>query len=226
MTSRKLKLLIIPFFSTLLILSGTAQAKIVCWTNKDGVRECGNAVPPEYAQKERTTFNKQGRVTEVQERAKTKEELAADEVKRAEEEAKKAEEARLAAEEERRKQEQANYDRVLLATYLSVEDIKHLRDRQLSSIDATITITRDGIGKLQAKMDENKKKAADFERKGKPVPEELQQEIDSLQQQIDDKNAFIATKEQEKVELNKKYEAQITRFRELKGEKAASQQQQ
>ncbi len=30
---------------------GTAQAgKIKCWTNSDGVRECGNIVPQEYTQ--------------------------------------------------------------------------------------------------------------------------------------------------------------------------------
>ena len=28
-----------------------ASAGIKCWTNDDGVRECGNTVPPKYAQK-------------------------------------------------------------------------------------------------------------------------------------------------------------------------------
>ena len=34
----------------LLALPPMAGAGIKCWTNNDGVRECGNAVPPEYAQ--------------------------------------------------------------------------------------------------------------------------------------------------------------------------------
>ena len=48
-----------------LLLSGAlatpfANAGIKCWTNKDGVRECGNAVPPEYAQQGHTVKDKQG----------------------------------------------------------------------------------------------------------------------------------------------------------------------
>ena len=47
-----------------------------CWTNNEGVRECGNVVPPEYAQQKTRTINERGITTEVKERAKTKEELA------------------------------------------------------------------------------------------------------------------------------------------------------
>ena len=47
-----------------------AMAGFVCWTNNDGVKECGNSVPPEYAQKETRKRDSQGRVTEIKERAK------------------------------------------------------------------------------------------------------------------------------------------------------------
>ena len=53
-------------------------AGIKCWTNKEGYKECGNAVPPEYAQQGHTELNKQGLVVDQQERAKTPEELAAE----------------------------------------------------------------------------------------------------------------------------------------------------
>ena len=35
-------------------------ARIKCWTNNEGVRECGNAVPPEYAQKGHKEVSKSG----------------------------------------------------------------------------------------------------------------------------------------------------------------------
>ena len=47
-----------------------AARKIKCWTNKEGFRECGYTVPPEYAQKGHQEIGKFGTVEEV-ERAKT-----------------------------------------------------------------------------------------------------------------------------------------------------------
>ncbi len=187
-------------FSTLLLFSAGAQAKIVCWTNSDGIRECGNAVPPEYAQKQRQTINEQGRTIETRERAKSAEEITADR-------------ARLA--EEKRKE---IYDRVLLSTYLTEDDINRSRNSKLDAINATIGNAQGNIEKLQEKLDEEKKKAAGYERKGKELPERLQHDIASLQSQIEDKNRFIASKEEEKVKLNEKFDAEVARFRELKAD--------
>ncbi len=196
---------------TLLLFSVPVHARIVCWTNSDGIRECGNAVPPEYAQKERQTFNEQGRTVDTQERAKSKEELAAERVRLAEEE-------RKAAEAEALKRAKQNYDRVLLATYLSEDDINRSRNSKLEAINASIGVTQGNIEKLQLKLDEEKKKAAGYERKGKELPERMQQDITSLQEQIEDKNRYITSKEEEKTKLNAKFDAEIERFRELKGD--------
>ena len=43
--------------ATLFLLTAPVQAAIKCWTNKDGVRECGNVVPPEYSQESHTTIS-------------------------------------------------------------------------------------------------------------------------------------------------------------------------
>lgn len=213
MNKRDLQQLLMLTLTTTVLFCGTAQAagasKIICWTNSDGVRECGNAVPPEYAQKETRTLDKQGMTTDIRERARTAEELAADRARQAEEE-------RLIAEEEQRIQAQESYDRVLLATYLSEEDIIRSRDRQSGSINATIDVTQIAIDKLQKKLSEEKKKAANYERAGKALPERVQQDIDALQQQIDSKSSFIQSKELEKKALHEKYDADMIRFRELK----------
>jgi hypothetical protein len=194
-----------------LLLSSSAYAKIVCWTNSDNIRECGNAVPPEYAQKKTETLNERGMTTEVKERAKTTEEIAA-------EKARIAEEQRLIDEEEQRIKEQQNYDRVLLSSYLTEEDIIRSRDRQTSSIDATIEVTNITIDKLNEKLTAEKKKAANYERAGKALPERLQQDIGSLQGQIDAKKHFIETKQAEKQKLREKFQAELIRFRELKAD--------
>lgn len=194
-----------------LLLSSSAYAKIVCWTNSDNIRECGNAVPPEYAQKKTETLNKRGMTTEVNERAKTPEEIAAEKVRLAEEQ-------RLIDEEAQREKDRRTYDRVLLSTYLTESDIIRSRDRQTTSIDASIEVTTITIDKLNEKLVEEKKKAANYERAGKPLPERMQQDISSLQEQIDGKNRFIETKKAEKQKLYDKYQAEIIRFRELKAD--------
>ncbi len=194
-----------------LLLSSSAYAKIVCWTNSDNIRECGNAVPPEYAQKKTETLNKRGMTTEVNERAKTPEEIAAEKVRLAEEQ-------RLIDEEAQREKDRRTYDRVLLSTYLTESDIIRSRDRQTTSIDASIEVTNITIDKLNEKLVEEKKKAANYERAGKPMPERMEQDISSLQEQIDGKNRFIETKKAEKQKLYDKYQAEIIRFRELKAD--------
>ncbi len=208
---------LIPALATalglVLLSSNPASAKIVCWKDNQGNTSCGDVVPPEYAQKERRTVNEQGMTTEVKERAKTPEEIAA-------ENARLAEEERLRKEEEERQRQQDNYDRVLLSTYLTEEDIIRSRDRKSASFDATIEVTRITIDKLNEKLADEKKKAASYERKGTDLSERLQQDISSLQEQIDAKNRFIESKEEEKRKLHEKYEADMTRFRELKAEGA------
>ena len=38
-----------------------ARAAIKCWTNHEGIRECGTAVPPEFVQQGHQELSKQGK---------------------------------------------------------------------------------------------------------------------------------------------------------------------
>src|SRR5690606_9912608 len=117
------KLIALVTTMALVTLSIPAQARIVCWTNKEGVKECGDKVPPEYAQTDRQELNKQGLVVDEQERAKTDEEL---------EEAKRN--AELQAEKDRQSAEAAKRDKILLDTFSSVDDIEMTRDGKIAAI--------------------------------------------------------------------------------------------
>lgn len=208
MRNRK-SLYLVAALATGLLLPLSGQAAFKCWTNSEGVRECGNAIPPEYAQQKTETMNERGMTVEVQERAKTKDELEA-ERRAAEEEAKRQ------AEEKARQKEQAAYDRVLLSTFLSEEEIIDSRDRKVGAIDASIEISRITIDKLEGDLTRERKRAANFERKGKQIPENVQNSIDALERQIEDKNSYIESKEEEKQALMDKYARDLERFRELK----------
>lgn len=188
--------------------AGPAQAGIKCWTNSQGVRECGNTIPPEYAQKKSEVLNERGITVEVNERAKTREELAA-EARR-----ERLEQERL-KKEQRKREEQQRRDKVLLATFATEEDITMARDRQLESIGGTIELTRTAIDQLNAKLEKYRTEAAKHESRGKPIPEDLAKDIETVQGQIASREAYISDKEAEKVTLQKKYDGYLVRFREL-----------
>ena len=187
-----------------------ANADFKCWTNKDGGRECGNTIPPEYAQQQSETYNNQGLNVEVQKRAKTQAEIEA-------EQKRQAAEAKKAAEEKAKQAKQATYDRVLLSTFTSVKDITDSRDRKLAAIDATIEVTNASISSLHGKLEDYQRRAANYERSGKEVPDDLTQDMNSVRQQIADKQAYITSQQQEETHLRQEYAGYINRFKELKG---------
>jgi hypothetical protein len=216
MISANRPLLLSLALSAALAFPLSGEAAIKCWTNKEGVRECGNIVPPEYAQQESRTLDKRGITTEVIERAPTAEELEERARQEEVERLRLEDEERQKALEEQRRKEQAAYDRMLLSTYLTEEDILRSRDRKLVAIDATIELNRITIGKLQENLDKEKARAANLERQGKELPERTREDIGSLQNQIQNKQNYIASKEKERQELIDLYEADMERFRELK----------
>lgn len=190
------------------LLQGAAQpaaAQIKCWTNNEGVRECGNRVPPEYAQQGHQELSERGMVIDEQEAVKTREEL--------EQEARRAEQL---AEEEREREELVRRDKVLLATFSTVEDIEIVRDQRLGAIEASIKLARKRTEIIQADLDKRIQAAAQAERAGKTPNEALLQDIESLRRQINNNNDYIEEKLSEQEATRVEYEANIERFRELK----------
>lgn len=200
--------------------AGKGGSGFQCWTNHQGVRECGNVVPPEYAQGRTESVNKQGMVTKVDERAKTAAELAEEERKLGDTAARAAEEKRKQKDQEAKQAEQAKYDRMLKASYFREEDIEAARKRKLGGFDASIELTRTTITKLEEKLAREEQLAANAQKSAKPGSHDRQKDIDELKKQISDKQAFVAAKEQEKSAVNAEYDGYLKRFRELKGTSA------
>jgi len=184
----------------------SATAAIKCWTNHEGVRECGNVVPPEFAQQGHETLNKQGLTTDTAEAAKTREELLAERA---------AADAARKAEIEERQREQA--DRVLLDTFASVDDLELTRDGQVAHLDSQIRLVQSHLEKLQVNLDQMIERAAETERRGEMPSAEMIKNIDSVRDQIRDNEEFIATKKREQEEICVRFEADISRFRVLMG---------
>ena len=170
------------------------------------MRECGNSVPPEYAQQGHETKDERGLTIGKTERAKSIEELET-------ERAAAKEEQKVAIEAKKR----ANLDRVLLDTFASEDDLVLTRDGQIAHLDSQIRLTSSHIEKLEKNLDQIMEQAADVERRGENPSEDLLAHISSVRGQITDNEAFIATKEQEQEEIRQRFDTDITRFRELKG---------
>ena len=192
-------------FVALCGVGSTAQAKIKCWKNHEGVRECGDSVPPEFAQQGHEEKSAGGVTVDSKARAKSLEELAAERA---------AERARADAELQQR--EQAARDRVLLDTFSSDDDMVLARDGQITHIKSQIRLTKSHTEKLNSSLAVLIEEAADHERRGNQPPEKLLGDITSLRQQIHDNQEFVKAKRSERRKLIKKFDADIARFRELK----------
>ncbi len=198
--------LIIVFMLSGLAISGSVQARIKCWTNNEGVKECGNKIPPEFAQKSHQEIGKGGIVREETERAKTNEELA---------EAKRL--AKIETEEKQKEEEQKKLDKILLGTFDSVSDIERARDERVSALESTIKLTEQRSHKIQLDLTKRIQSAATQERGGKSPPEALLKDIESLKRQMKNNDAFIEGKRAEQEEIKQAHAKDIERFKKLKG---------
>ncbi len=189
---------------SLVVISTSAHARIKCWKNSDGVRECGKNVPPEYSQQGHEEISSQGVTVDKSERAQTEEE--------------RLEEERLddiKEKEEARKAEIATQDKILLDTYSNTDDIQMTSDGKIAALNSTIKLANKRNEKIQANLDKDTAIAAAAELAGKQPSEDLLKDIESLQRQIKNNDKFIAEKRMEQEDIKKEYAEKIARFNHL-----------
>ena len=181
-------------------------ARMKCWTNHEGIRECGDMVPPEYIQQGYMEIDKEGIVRDVKERAKTPEELA---------EARRL--AALEAAKRRQKEKQQTRDRVLLQTFSSVSDIERARDARITALEAAIKLSGVRNENIRLKLNDYIKRAADSQRMGKTPAPALLEDIEALRGQIENNVRFIAEQRIEQEQIRQAHALDIERYKRLKG---------
>jgi len=189
------------------LFTASAEARIKCWTNNEGVRECGNAVPPEYAQKEHRVLSEDGVVIENQKRAKTEAEVQEEENL-----------VRTKAEQERLAREQAERDRVLQETFASEDDLEMALDGKLSTITSQIKLRESHIENLESNLNELVSVAGDMERRGEKPNAKVLQDIENVRRQIQESESYIKAQHAEQESLKQKFAADLRRLRELRGQ--------
>lgn len=191
------------------LLGGTAALaeRTFKWVDENGQVHYGDRVPPQYVNKERREINEQGRTVRIYEPPKTPEE--------------KAREKRLAVIAAARKklaEKRLRYDRTLLATYSSEQDMLLARDGKVESIETLIQLTQRRISSMEKRLRELTDEAAEYERSGKKLPVGLEEQISSVREQIRQNEAFIKEKGQEKATISRQFTADIKRYHELTSE--------
>lgn len=178
----------------LLLAQGPAgAAELFRYENEEGVVVLSSTLPPEVAARGYEVIDERGRVVRQVQR-----QLTPEEIRRREAEAAAAEAERLAAERRREK------DRELLRLYGTPEDVTRALERRIASIEGAIRTVEGNIQRLRNQKRNLERRAADYERTGREIPEGLidnirviDGQIDERQQEIEQRRAEIETTREE-----------------------------
>lgn len=200
------------FVATVASLAGAPLAALANdgtlykWIDDNGVVHYGDTVPAEYVKRERQVINEHAVTMETLPAQKTDAEIAA------EAEARKAQ--KIA---EKKAAEQAERDRILLNTYLSVAEIEMLRDRRIQALEAQIALTQHYINNLQERAERLNALAEPFDRKGEPLPDRLGRDVETTQKNLDTYRRALSALRSEQGGIREQFAQDMDRFQSLKG---------
>ena len=155
-------------------------------------------------------MNNQGVTVRTIERQMTPEEVAAAKEKAARE----AEEKRLA-------DKQAAADRVLLQTYANEDELTRAHQKEVTQVETEIQAARVALTAQEKGLTELLNSAADAERLGQKVTPQVSKNIGIVRRQVESQKTFITRKQAQKEDLERSYQGQLKRYRELAAEKTA-----
>ena len=180
------------------------------WVDEQGVVHYGDAVPPQYADQDKTILNSQGVVVGSIPGKRTPEQAAAEAAQK-----KSEDRAHEAAVQKRQR------DTNLLATYLSVEEIEALRDRRAEILDAQARVTSQYLDQLRAHQKQLEQQAQHFKpyntaANAPQLPERLSEELVRTTSDIATQQRNLEVKRGELEKLKAQFASDIARFKELK----------
>ncbi len=188
-----------------------ADAKMYKWTDEDGVVHYGDHVPARHVKSRAEVLNAQGVTVNVIEAQKTAEDLA-EEIR-----LRNLEQERLAAEAARR-----SYDRALLDSYASVDDILATRKRRLEAVDGQIIFTTHHIGQIKnriASIEAEIARVVGPRKDGtkRKVPKRLADELATAVRALEEHSANLEAHYLDQARIRIKYAEDIERFKVLRG---------
>jgi len=178
------------------------------WIDKNGERQYGDSVPPEYSQGERRVLSNQGVELQREDARKNAQQLA---------------------EEKRRQQDsaqRAQHDRFLLTTYTSSRDIERLRDERLDQLEAQIKAAVLYIESLDARLQTLQARAQNFKPySSKPdarrMPDDLAEELVRGSNEARSQRKALDKRRSDLIDVRAQFDADIARYKELTTHNAA-----
>jgi hypothetical protein len=188
----------------LALVDAAAAAKIFKWVDEKGVTHYGETIPPEYKDQAATEMNNRG-VTLRKWGAAAKpvqQKVGDDQVARDKE-------------EKQRAFEQRRRDLALVNTYTSAREIDDVRDRTMQLPTQALRGFEPRLKKTQEKLAALEQQAAAYGKAGKPVPENLAQDIEEHRIDADSLKAEIDRYQAQIQAIKERYEADKRRYIEL-----------
>jgi Domain of unknown function (DUF4124) len=187
-----------------------SKQQVYKWVDEKGVVHYGDAVPPQYADQDKTILNSQGVPVGSIPGKRTPEQAAAEAAQH-----KTEEHARETALQNRQR------DQNLLATYLSVEEIEALRDRRAEILDAQARVTSQYLDQLRGRQKQLEQQAQHFKPyntspNAPQLPERLAEDLVRTTTDIATQQRNLEVKRQELEKLRAQFASDIVRFKELK----------
>jgi chromosome segregation ATPase len=188
------------------------KGKIQCWTNDEGIMECGNVIPPQYSQQGFKVYNEQGQAIKEVERAPTPEEIAA---------MKKKEDDELLRKEQEKK------DQALLALFSTEKDIELSRTALLNQIDGQmngIETILEGLKGNLVDLKESYQRSKENSAVTETQLQAIERNVESVSKRIRDTEDSLRKKVEERERINVEYDTYLARYQDIMTRRSQAKQ--
>ena len=172
------------------------KANIKCWNNDEGIRECGDRIPPKYAQGASEEFSDSGVLLKRNPKAKKINQIDQDQ--------------QIA--------DRKKADKLLLKMFSNISEIDSARDKKINQIDQEIKLIETRLEKLIENQSKIKAVLDSSDSKNLERVKRLKSDMLSTKIQIEQSDQFIKEKEAERKLILHKYAKDSERFIELNTE--------
>ncbi len=184
---------------------GAVDARIVCWSDDNGRRACGDVVPPHVSARERQVINPRGVVVETRARPPSEAERQA-----------QAEATLRDAELAANAQREAAYDRFLLQTYRNREELEEQAQRRLEALDGRHALAEKAVADTAAAVAELQSRKAALEANDRPVPERLTAQLQTFEADLVVHQSALEGLTAQQESMRARYAADAERFEVLR----------
>lgn len=184
------------------------NAELYSWIDENGHIHYSDRVPVSDVRQERKVFTQKGRYLETIPAAKTKEQRE-----------REAREALIKAREQEEKARRRAHDRMLMATFSSVDELERARNDRLAIVNTAMAILEGKLAELHTKLDQLQARVADAEKRGQDPAQRITTGLRQTRQRLQATQSQLEAKLKEKEEIEVRFAKDIERFSELQAER-------